>query len=522
MKRQLALVGILLHKDFRLYWHFAALVFLFLGLSQIAALVALLGPLGGLLQLLIPLATILFIMAVCHEDSVVSVKHDWLTRPIPGPTLLLAKTLFVLAAIILPSILGGIANNLYIGHSVSEALLTGISSGASGGMLTLIVLVMAFAALTASIRQAIIVLLSGFVVLALLSALVIRLAVPDEVHGPTGSSWVLNRSVELIVVLLAVAVLWVQYRYRHTKAARSIVGVALIAITIFSASMTWPHVFAVQKMFSPDASAAVFVQVQVDKGCFAAAVLLPDRSRTSAGAAAGIVPTLFSEEQRHRAGAGAIAFVTRLVRTSIPASDLLTVGHVALTYRIAGAAIKPAQAEPGPLRAPLQWTIRRNGTLALDDYWLLSRNDFARLAAAHDVETQIDYSLSLAAPASQAHFLADGRRASYPGIGYCSAKFDRATSVVDVDCFKAGVPPAQLVANLDGAPQAESKASGFPDFMPAVLNFWGGQRHTMQLHANGSEVPWVSVTAYQARAHFDRRFVVPGVFGGPVSQCPAP
>lgn len=522
MKRQLALVGILLRKDLRLYWHFAALLCVFLALWQIPAVVALLGPFGGVLQLLIPLATILLIMVVCYEDSVVSVKHDWLTRPIPGPTLLLAKSLFLLAAIVVPAVLGGIANNLYLGRSVSESLLAGASSGAPGITLLLIAVVMALAAVTTSIRQAIIAILSGFVVLALLSGLVIRLAVPDEVHGPTGSGWVLARCIEYTLLLVAGSVLWVQYRYRHTRAARGIVGVALIAVEIFLASMTWPRVFAVQKLFAPDASAAAFVQVQVARGCFPAAVLLPDRIGTSAGAAAVIVPTLFSEGQRRTAGTGAVAFVTRLVRTSIPPGDLLTVGHAAVTYRIAGAAIKPAQAEPGPLRDPLQWKTTPDGTLTLDDYWLLSRNEFDRLAAAHDVATQIDYSLSLAAPAAEARFLADGRRRSYPGIGYCSATLDRATAVVDVDCFKAGAQPAQLVANLDGAPRIESKASGYPDFTPAVLNFWGGQRHTVQLHATGSEVPLVSITAYRARAHFDRHFVVPGILGGPVSACPAP
>jgi len=523
MKRQVALVGTLLHKDLRLFWHFAALIAVFLALQQIPALVNLLGPLGAFVQqLLIPLATLLLIMVVCHEDSVVSVKHDWLTRPIAGPTLLLAKTLFILAVIVVPAILGGIANDLYLGRSVSEALLAGASSGAQGSTLLLIVVVMAFAAVTTSIRQAIIVSLSGFVVVALLSSLVIHLAVPDEVHGPTGSGWVLGRSVEFMVLLVAASVLWVQYGYRHTKAARSIVCVALIAVEIFLASMTWPRVFAVQKLFSPDASAAAFVQVQVAKGCFPATALLPDGDGTSAGGAAGVMPIPFSEEQRRKAGAGAIEFVTRVVRTSIPAGDLLTIGHAAVTYRIAGATVRPAQAEPGPLRAPLPWTTLRDGTVALDDYWLLPRSEFDRLAAVHDVETQIDYSLSLAAPTAQARFLADGRRVSYPGIGYCSAKLDRATAVVDVDCFKAGAQPAQVVANLDGAPQTASKASGYPDFAPAVLNLWGGQRYTFQLHATGSEVPRVSVTAYQARAHFDRRIIVPGILGGPVPQCPAP
>jgi hypothetical protein len=59
------------------------------------------------------------------------------------------------------------------------------------------------------------------------------------------------------------------------------------------------------------------------------------------------------------------------------------------------------------------------------------------------------------------------------------------------------------------------------DFTPAALDFWGGQRSDMQLVAHGTEVPRVKVTTYQARAHFDRQLVRPGVLGGPASACRA-
>jgi hypothetical protein len=507
MKRQLTLVGILLRKDLRLFWQFAALICVLQAVWQIPALVTLLAPpLSALLRLLIPLSAMLLIMVVCQEDAVVSVKHDWLTRPIPGPTLLLAKCLFALAAIVVPDIVGRIANNLYIGRSMSEALLAGVSSGAPDGTLLLITVGMAFAAVTTSIRQALIVLLSGVAAVAMLSALGIFAGTGVQTWA-TGSGWVVDRPIQLAILFVAAAILWVQYRHRYTTAARLTIGVALIAVVIFIGSMTWPRIFAVQKMLSPDPAAAALVQVQVAKGCFP----------TTA-----VVPTLFSEEQRRKAGPGVIAFETRLIRTNVPPGNLLAVGTAVVTYRIAGTDIRPAHAEPDPLRAPSQWKTTRDGTLTWDDYWLLSKSEFDRLAVAHDVETQINYSLSLTAPAAQARFLADGRRASYAGIGYCSATLDRASGAIGVDCFKAGAQPAQLVASLDNAPEAERKASGYPNFTPAVLTLWGGRHYAMQLHGSGTEIPRVSVTAYRARVHFDRQLVVPGVLGGSLSSCPAP
>lgn len=515
MNHQLSLAGALLRKDTRLFWQFAVLNGALIAFLQFPDLVARLGPLAGIAQASIPLATILLILLVFFEDAIVSVKHDWLTRPIPGTALLLGKSAFVFLAIVVPSILGGIANNLFEGRSLGEALLAGVSSGANGGLLTLIVVVMAFAALTASIRQAIVVFLISVVVVILLSVLIIATRRGGGDIGPSGSLWVL-RSLELVLTVVAVVVVWLQYRHRHTRVPRVIVGVALVAGVVFLASMTWPRIFGVQKLFSADPAAASTVSVELAGGCFPARVLDADRNAVLAGPAAAITPELYSEELRKRAAPDAIAFATQLIQQSVPAGHRLTLGPAEMIYRT------PSGGEHTLYADRLQWKATEQGLPAANHYWLLSRADYERLAALGDVETHIDYSLSLLAPAATAEFAADGRRAFYPGIGYCGATLDRFTGLVHVDCFKAGVRPAQLVANLDGAPDIESKASGRPDFTPAALDFWGGRRYRMQLRTQGGNAPRVKLTAFEARAHFNRQIVVPGVLGGSVSACPAP
>src|SRR3954471_23321979 len=127
MKSQFALVGTLLRKDLRLFGPLTALIAVLVALGQFPNLVLQLGSMGGLLRAGLELGTLLLILVVCYEDAIVSLKHDWLTRPIPGFALLLEKSLFVLFAAVLPGIIGATAYNLTQGHSVAESLLAGVS-----------------------------------------------------------------------------------------------------------------------------------------------------------------------------------------------------------------------------------------------------------------------------------------------------------------------------------------------------------------------------------------------------------
>ncbi len=135
----------------------------------------------------------------------------------------------------------------------------------------------------------------------------------------------------------------------------------------------------------------------------------------------------------------------------------------------------------------------------------------------------MDYSLSVLAPTTSVELVANGQRAYHAGLGWCDATVDRSVGNVDVRCYTPGAQPARIVANVVGADEAAAvTAHATMDYTPAVLDFWGGERHRMTLKYAGTDVPRVTVTAYAPRAHFDRHYVVPGVLGGPVSACPAP
>lgn len=517
MNAQLKLLGVVLRKDLRLFWPFAALTAGFTALWRFPAIVQQLGVVGGLVQIAIPLATILLILVVLHEDAIVSLKHDWLTRPIPRMTMLAAKSVFVALAILLPAVLGGILNGLYVGRPPAEAFVSGVTDGLGGDQLMIVLCVMGFAAMTAGTRQAVITFLVGTAVLGVLSLLVARASGLSEGTGISGSVWIIARTVLLLVAFAALAVLWLQYRRHRGRAAWVLLGAVAVAGSAFLASMNWQRMFALQKWLSPDPVAESLVAVSVLPGCFPARIL-DGGAATAIGAAADIRPEMFQDGDRRRAGADAIAFAVRLVVDRLPEGGRLALGRTELGYRMAdGETVSLGAGQPAA-----QWTKTESGLAARDQYWLLSKQDYLRLAADSSVSAHIDYSLSLMEPKASAAFTADGRRAFHSGIGYCGAVFDRAKRRIDVDCYRAGDQPALLVARLEGQSDIEGRASSFPDFTPAALDFWGGRRHRVELRAADTIAPRVQVTAYEGRVHFNRQVDVPGVLGGPASSCPAP
>jgi hypothetical protein len=516
MSTPLATVGTLLRKDLRLFGAFGGLIALLHLVTQLPAVMDLLGMAGNLIRIGMQLGTVLLILVLCYEDAVVSLKHDWLTRPIPGAALLVAKVTFVVLATILPGILGALLQNLLDGHSLGESLLAGISAGARGDALLLFSLIMAFAAVTASLRQAVIVFLAGLAGMGVITAIINSLRLTPDSPAATSSGWVVSRTLTLLMMVAAVSILWVQYRHRHTRAARGIAAAAVVVLTALAMFTSWKPVFALQKRLAPDPGLAAGVSVQLAEGCFPARVL-DDGASPASAATAQLTAQRYGEGHREFAGPGAIAFSTRLVARGVPAEGVITIGHVGFAWFAGDQELRSTR----PSGTSSQWMTSADGPPVADHYWLVSKADLARLAATAGVETRIDYSLSLLSPRSSVQIAADGRRHHHSGIGYCDARFDRSVGSVVVSCFKPGPQPALLTARLAGVADATAVPSRGASFTPAVLDFWGGTRHRMTLAARGTDVPQVIVTAYQARDHFDRQVIVPGVLGG-AGSCPLP
>lgn len=374
-----------------------------------------------------------------------------------------------------------------------------------------IAIVMAFASVTANIRQAFIVILSVVAALAFLVATASRFANPgDFLDIGTAAGWVVSRTLQLLVVASAIAILWVQYRHRHTRTARVIALATVVVAMAVVAGMPWERAFAIQKTLAPEAVAPESaVALNLPQGCFA--------RRGPADSAGERASSDEDEKGVRSAGEELIPLKTRLVGAVGSAERRVVVDHAQVSWY---SGTKKEQRSPSAL-----WF--RRGRLvetspATERHFVLPRAAYTRLAALGDVHTRVEYSFSVLAPIASAELVADGRRERHARLGWCGATADKAAGNVTVTCYKPGAQPAMLTANLAGAPEDDAILSQPLDYTPAFLDFWGGQRHQMVLKYNGGAAPRVKVTAYEARAHFDRQYDVPGVLGGPVSACPAP
>ena len=118
MNARLKVLGAVLRKDLRQFWSFALLAAVLVVLVNIRAILEVRFWIEILVSIAVLLATSLFTLLVFHEDSAVSGKRDWLTRPVPGMTMLAAKSLFVVLVIVPPAVLGEILNGLLLAFHV--------------------------------------------------------------------------------------------------------------------------------------------------------------------------------------------------------------------------------------------------------------------------------------------------------------------------------------------------------------------------------------------------------------------
>jgi hypothetical protein len=255
-------------KDCKLQWRFAALM---AAIQFIAAIVVVKlspladsRPLRNLLQLLImiTLAGIPFLIgAAVHEDAIPGVRQDWLVRPIQRKDLLLAKFLFVLAAVHGPMLLAdlfrGLAGGFPFGASLAAAL--------SRGLFVLFLLsipLLAFMSLTKNAMEAIAAALIVFLAFAA-STLFERQSAEAFALGSGGLTWIMETALGLLGLTASVAILGLQYFRRRTFVSRVLAACAFIAATLMLA-LPWNPAFAVQQRMSPNPGAASAVAVSFD------------------------------------------------------------------------------------------------------------------------------------------------------------------------------------------------------------------------------------------------------------------
>ena len=497
--RIIAAIG---RKDFAVLWPLAALVVLMPLLRTDAVLQAIQNDNLRAGTIVVSLLAVgLLILGAMHQDASASLRHDWLTRPIPRWTMVTAKLVFIAVIVFVPASVTDFVSALADGLSIGEALAraTSISLPALAGILAVIV----FAAVTSTLLEAAGALLAFAVVVFLAQAL--SSSVLADAKGTTvaGAEWLSAAPAFGLLIGLAVPVLWLQYERRRTLLARAIVGVACIGALV--PVLTPPSaMFSLLKLLTPGADARA-AAVALAPGCFPR---IPIETESDAVPNEG---RLWNGDQRVKAGPHAIGFSTTVAPTALPRGWKTMIGYAEAAYIDAeGRSVHRLQGASSAFGRPESV----DASVSATHYWLASRDGYQD-AETRSARLQLTYFVSTLEPVASAEIDVDGR-APVPacGFGYCSAARGASPSAVSLDCFVRGRRPALVTATWSGVIGGRETLTG-PDYTPAALEMLTGAPYRLPLPPlpNGTK-PRARLTAYEPRAHVDIPVDAAGLLGG--------
>jgi hypothetical protein len=448
------------------------------------------------------LAVSLLILGIMHEDASASLRHDWLTRPIPRRTLVTAKLLLIAAIVYVPASVTDFVSTLADGGPVGEALAraTSISSPALAAMLALV----AFAAVTSTLLQAASALVAFLVAVFLAQA--VSSSVLEEAKGTVvaGAEWVSWAPIMYLPIVLAAPVLWLQYGRRRTVLARAMVAAMCVSAVVPLVTPP-PAMFAVLKLLNAGADAAGTAGLVLAPGCFPRIA-----TETESGAVSQEALRLWNGDQRVKAGPGAIAFSTTVAPTGVPHGWKTMIGFAQASYVDADGTVS------WRLHAASEVFGRPetvDASVSATHFWL-APGDAYKAAEQRSARLRLNYFVSLLEPVASAEVGVDGRRQYLPGLGYCSTGDDRANQGVDIDCFVRGRRPALVTATWSGVTGTRAALSR-PDYTPAALDVLNGAQYHLALpRPPGGAPARVTLVAYEARRHVEVPVDAPDPLGG--------
>jgi hypothetical protein len=483
MSRGTLVMKAVLRKDFLQLWPIVALTAALLLLRNIVftLLTIPMPTLRMSLEIATALAGSTLLVAVIQQDALTGVRHDWLTRPVPRGSLFAAKLLFIVVAITVPADIGLIVGSVLSGHSWSEALVDG--SQFSLNWIGPLLILAALATLTNTLLKAAATILAVMAFAALVTPVTMTFGPDNDVIFGSGVLWITESIYLLLLLAASGGVLWIQYTQRNLRRSIAVVAIATVLAVCGPLLLTQRQVFGLQKWFS---SAA-------------------DEQKIGTTLAPGCFPTTAADP---------VTFTTTL-DAKAPSGSLLLVGAARLRYVDDEGHVLTTM-KPAVAASP----VRAIGSKSELYHWVLPRATYEQMVTRR-AHSQLTYAVSLLEPTVRADIVADGSRRYIEGLGFCGATLrgtdpDRGRTIW-VDCLKQGAQPAQISVTMKGE-AASGHADTMPDFRPSWLELLTVRRWQLRISSEQpSTVPTVTVTAFEARAHVDRTFTVPGVLGG--EQC---
>jgi hypothetical protein len=467
-------------KDWILLWPFVALLTLieavlewsyyrfgFFGSSTLAR------ELLGVLQPAWLIGTLALSVAVVQEDTIPGVDQDWLIRPIARTDLLLAKMMFVLAAICLPMATINLADELAYGFPFGPSLV-GAVYNALYVFVCLWVPAMALASAARNMTD-VLLLLSGLVVLyaVLLSVAALLFGTDRCPTCDTSVAWLQHQLQHGGVLIGSLVVLALQYYRRNTRLSRIVLAVGVVGLV--SVQLTWNTAFAIQTWLSaPIGTPPAAIRIEADP-------IRPSGLESGRRAARGGARQATRALLHGDVDSAVLNFATGSQRppvvlavplrvSGLANDEFLVVDHAVYALLDADGRVLYSDASPERHSLPLIPAPGKPDLLA--ETFEVPAPAYARLAGrAAGVRVQLW--LTVRAMVSEHRIRAVNGEVDSPEIGHCRSRSDRLASTVR--CRHIGRVPNCLSAILYGPdgtrnPPVYACNSDYRPFIPPVTN----------------------------------------------------
>jgi hypothetical protein len=453
------------------------------------------------------LGSAFLIVSVVQQDAIPGIRQDWLVRPILRRDLLLAKILFVVLLVAAPMIAADAFGSLLYGFSPGQSLAAAFSRGTA--LLFFFDLAMlAFASLTRNLTEAIV----GASLVFVGGAVFITLTQDARGGGPlqlwvefSGLAWIVQVERMLLTVVVAIAVLGLQYFRRKTLPSRWIFGVAVLpwVMTFFT---PWQPAFAVQKRVSPNPGSAGSVAV----------AFAPELGRSA-------IPDIGEEDPRVRTNE-ATNLVSLPMRVSgLPNDSVLNADHYDMRIILSDG--KPLDAGAGE-----NLTAFHEGAAAeMETYQAVHVP--ARIydrVKDQPVQLEIDYSFTLMKLTGAYGIAAFEGDQWTPELGWCKTRVNEGRTAVQLRCVRPGNGPDCATTFLENAstgqrnPAHSACKSNYSPFVRSWVDAmsWYGINSPFRDPTRLAHYPVdasqlrnarLVVRVYRPEDHFTRRVTVPSV-----------
>ncbi len=496
------MIWTIFRKDFRLLWPAAAVMAaLQVGLAAFEMMKRAFGDLTYQAENWVSNSVLIgvagLVVLTVQQDALLGMEQDWLVRPIRRGRLLMAKLLFLGAALHLPMFLIDMAVCLHAGGYIGQSLGAALSRNLLV-FLTVTLPLAGAAAITPNIAAFAAVMLVYYVGLGVISTLVgvIRFGDPAYfANTGSGPSWIISTAKDLILILGGGLVVGLQYFQRRTLTSRIVLPLSVL-IGLMMPLLPWKVVYAVQQIFSPVPEAAHAISFGP----------LPDAPRAHGTFNENATP-VFVPFQVSGLGEGERLFVD-LREITIVSADGKKIAEGSHLFGIAGDvnvdSQTPAQTILDPARSYVGFDLDKKDSAVLDQPGSTLIVDYALTLGAREGEDVVT-SLSR-------------KRTLVPGWGRCLTQNESTLPPLVLQCISVGAKPGLNVLSAYSSDSERPYASGAlqdyspisAEVMPDALNRYGPLLFTMTLDPTRQSYPnpRIAITHYRPLAHFRYQLVI--------------